>query len=286
MKLAFDPTSAALVVLGTLSFILIFMALGISAMPWEFAYLQVGRLIGPILGLVFLVLILVVILLVPAKILARLLNSMKHSTLREFWVIMKKKKTIGIIVLSLVMSFFIMFSFSLVFMPQVSQAGEQIDRFIAENANLNLQDYVTNVSSFLNDNVRNAYNKPEAFFKIDIQISGTLLDPYIMQIWGVTRADLIVYQGWGTCGQAAILIEELLHDAGYETRQARFTNIDHQWAEVKNNGKWFIIDPWYIGNLVQAQNLKNLKPEFQQASGVRVKYWNGTTVDASLEHGY
>lgn len=286
MKLAFDPTSEALVVLGTLSFILIFMTLGISAIPWEFAYLQIGRLIGPIPGLVFLVLILVVILLLPAKILARSLNSVTHRTLREFWVIMKKKKTIGIIVLSLTMSFFIMFSFSLVFMPQVSQAGEEIDRFITENSNLDLQDYVTNVSFFLNENIDNAYLKPEAFFKIDIQISDALLDSYIMKIWGVTRVDLIVYQGWGSCEQAAILIEELLHGVGYETRQAWFKDINHQWAEVKNNGKWFVVDPWYIGNLVEIQNLKNAKPAFQQALGVEVQYRNGTIVDASPEHGY
>jgi len=102
----------------------------------------------------------------------------------------------------------------------------------------------------------------------------------------VTRADLIVYQGWGSCGQAALLIGELLQYAGYETRQAFFKGIDHQWAEVKHNGTWLIIDPWYIGNFVEAQNLRNIKPVFQEASGVEVRYSNGTMVDASREHGY
>jgi hypothetical protein len=74
--------------------------------------------------------------------------------------------------------------------------------------------------------------------------------------------------------------------AGYEVRQAFFKNIDHQWAEVKYNGTWLIVDPWYIGNFVEAQSLKNVKPEFQQASGVEVQYSNGTRIDASHEHGY
>ena len=244
----------------------------VSAIPWKFTCLEIGRLIGPIPLLDFLVLI----PLITAILLVSFLPPMK----------LKKNRIIVVFILSLAISFVVIFSFSLVFMPRVSQVGKKIDAFVAENANLGLQDYVTNVSSFLDDNVRNAYNKPEAYFRIDIQISSTLLDPYIMKIWGVTRADLIVYQGWGSCGQAAILIEELLHDAGYETRQAHFKNIDHQWAEVKNNGKWLIVDPWYIGNLVEIQNLKNIKPEFQQASGVEVQYRNGTIIDASHEYGY
>lgn len=171
-------------------------------------------------------------------------------------------------------------------MPIVSQAGKKIDTFVSENADLDLQNYVANVSSFLNSNVGQAYHKPETLFTIDSQITDTFLDPYIMQIWGVTRADVIVYQGWGSCGQAAILIEELLRDSGYETRQAYFKNIDHQWAEVYSNGTWLIVDPWYIGNLVKIQDLRNIKPQFQQASGVEVQYRNGTIIDASVEHGY
>jgi hypothetical protein len=72
------------------------------------------------------------------------------------------------------------------------------------------------------------------------------------------------------------LIEELLARAGYETRQAWFKNIDHAWAEVKYNGTWLIIDPWYIGTLKEAQNLKNLRPEFQNATGVIAQYPDGT----------
>jgi hypothetical protein len=245
-----------------------------TAIPWTFIYVEVGRFVGPYLGLVLSVLILVGIIICIS--LVSCLMLMKLG----------KNNTKWMAALGLVMSFLILFSFSLVFMQRVSEAGEKIDTFIAENANLNLHDYVINVSSFLDRNVGKAYNKPEAWFRIDNYIYCTSLGPYVMKTWGVTRADLIVYQGWGTCGQAAILIEELLHGAGYEARQAGFKNIDHQWAEVKYNGTWLIVDPWYIGNFVEIQNLKNAKPAFQQASGVWVLYNNGTTVDSSPEHGY
>lgn len=126
------------------------------------------------------------------------------------------------------MSFLIMFSLSLVFVQRVSEAGKTIDVFIVENANLGFHDYVINGSSFLNNNVHNAHKKPEAYFKIDNHIYSTCFGSFVMKIRGLTRADLIVYQGWGTCEQAAKVIEELLHGAGYEARQARFKNLDHR----------------------------------------------------------
>ena len=112
-----------------------------------------------------------------------------------------------------------------------------------------------------------------------------------MQICRVTEADLIVYQGWGSCGEAAILIEELLHLARYETRLAHFKEniIDHAWAEVRQNETWLIVDPWWLtsnGTLVEAINLRNLIPVFRNATGVEVQYPNGTVADASEEHGY
>jgi hypothetical protein len=245
-----------------------------TAMPWTFIYLEVGRFVGPYFGLGLLVLILLGIVICIS--LVSCLMSMK----------LRKNNTGWMIVLSLVMSFLILFSFSLVLMQRISEASKKIDTFIAENANLNFHDYIINVSSFLEKNVGKAYNRPEVCFRIDNHIYGTYLGPHVMKIWGVTRADLIVYQGWGSYEQAAILIEELLHGAGYEARQARFKNIDHQWAEVKDNETWLTVDPWYIGNFVEIQNLKNVKTDFEQASGVWVLYNNGTTVDSSPEHGY
>lgn len=246
-----------------------------SAIPWAFTYLEIGRFIGPNLVLQYFILVLFVVTV-------SLVSYLVSMKLKKRWIIWMFAN----VAISLVISSVIIFSFSAAFMPQISQAGKKIDAFIAENANLSFRDYVNAVAYFLNDNVGAAYGKPEATFKIDALTSSTLLDPYIMQIWGVTRTDLIVYQGWGTCEQAALLIGELLQRAGYETRQAFFKNIDHQWAEVKYNGTWLIVDPWYIGNLVEAQNLKNIKPEFQQASGVEVQYNNGTRIDAGHEHGY
>lgn len=133
-------------------------------------------------------------------------------------------------------------------MPQISQRGKKIDTFIAENESLSFPNYVLNITAFLDNNVGAAWDKPEASFTINKQICYTLLDPLIMKIWGVTAANLIVYQGWGECGEAAILIEELLHRAVYEARLAHFKGIDHEWAEAKYNGTWTIVDPWYIGN--------------------------------------
>jgi len=256
----------ALLVLAVFTFL--------TAMPWTFVHLHVGRLVGTFFGPVLSFLI--------------LLSMAVCTPLISCLVLMKlrKNKREWIVVSSFVMSFLIMFSLSLVFMHQVSEAGKRIDIFIDENANLDFHDCVINASSFLNSNVHNAYKKPEAVFKIDNHIYGTCFGSYIMKIWRVTRADLIVYQGWGTCEQAAIVIEELLHNVGYETRQAYFKNINHKWAEVKYNGSWLIVDPWYIGNFVEIQNLKNVKPEFQQASGVWVLYDNGTVIDSSPEHGY
>ncbi|MBC7131002.1 transglutaminase domain-containing protein [Candidatus Bathyarchaeota archaeon] len=168
----------------------------------------------------------------------------------------------------------------------MSEANQKIDTFIAQNESLQFQDYIAAVSLFLDCNVQKAYKKPQALFRIDNYIYSSPLGAYITQQFGFSRASIIVYQGWGTCGQAAILIEELLAKAGYETRQARFKDIDHAWTEVKNNGTWLIIDPWYIGVLQEVQNLKNLRPEFQNATGVIAQYKNGTEIDASQEHGY
>jgi hypothetical protein len=256
----------ALIVLSTL----------FSAIPWAFTFLLVGKIIGPYVYLKYVLLF----VFVGTVSLVSTLASMK----------LKKNGALRGVALSLIISFLIMalliLSFSLVFMRQVLQAKEKIDMFVVENRNLSLQDYVTNVSLFLSGNVHAAWDRPEASFAINRLICSTCLDPPIMKIWGISAADLIVYQGWGSCGEAAILIEELLHSGGYDTRQAHFIGIDHEWAEVKYNETWRIVDPWYIGNLMEAQNLKNAKPDFQKASGVEVQYENGTIVDASHEHGY
>jgi hypothetical protein len=247
-----------------------------SAIPWAFTYLFIGKLIGTSSFLEYIVLFLLVGAVSFVSVLASI-KLMKNRTRRVF---------ILSLIISLLSMFLLTASFSLVLMPQVAQAGNKINTLIAENRNLSFQDYVANVTAFLNKNIGAAWDKPEASLAINRLVCYTLLDPNIMKIWAVTAADLIVYQGWGSCGEAATLIEELLHGAGYETRLAHFKGIDHEWAEARYNGTWSVVDPWYIGNFVEVQNLKNAKPDFRKASGVEVQYENGTTIDASREHGY
>lgn len=243
-----------------------------SAIPWRFAHLEVGRLLPYISFPESLILFL---LATPIVYISALVSTRLKSNSKK-WLLFT----------GLILTFLTIFSSSLVFTPRIAKTGQKIDAFVVENANVSLQDYVPNISIFLSVNLQNSYNRPEASFEADNWIFTSVLDPYIMRIWGVTRADVILYQGWGACGQAAILIEELLHDAGYETRQAYFKDIDHIWAEVKENGNWLIVDPWYIGTLVEIENLRNAKPAFQEASGVEAKYRNGTIIDTSVEHGY
>jgi len=199
---------------------------------------------------------------------------------------LKKNTTKWIITTNLFIALIIALLIFLLFTQRISEVHQRIETFVIQNNKLEFPEYVMAVCSFLNSNVKNAYKKPEACFKIDECIYSLSFGKYVTLQLGLTRADIIVYQGWGTCGQAAILIEELLARAGYETRQAWFKNIDHAWAEVKYNGTWLIIDPWYIGIFKEAQNLKNLRPEFQNATGVIVQYPDGTIKDASQEHGY
>lgn len=54
---------------------------------------------------------------------------------------------------------------------------------------------------------------------------------------------------------------------------------------MKNDtGKWQIIDP-YIGYFIDIEDLGS-DQRFSDASGVMVRFRNGTIVDMSEEHGY
>lgn len=88
MKRAFEKQNVASVVLVTLILFPILMITRISAIPWEFAYLEIGRLIGPILGLILLILI----LLVPIIMLIRYLDANTNIQARELLTIIKKEK--------------------------------------------------------------------------------------------------------------------------------------------------------------------------------------------------
>jgi hypothetical protein len=168
------------------------------------------------------------------------------------------------------------------------QNAEKISRFVAQNTNETLQSYVGNLTIFLNANLKCCYNKPEMIYKCYENLG--FISPialWVMNLFGINQADYILFQGWGACGEAAIVLEQVMHDSGYQTRVAHFIGVDHEWAEVKNGTNWLIVDPWSNRNLVNIQMLRNMKPEYQHAAGVQVQYYGNTTwVDDSKEYGY
>lgn len=270
------------VLLGTFCFTFLLLILRITSISFKFSFLEIGKIIGPIPSLIILPLIPGVILYLALRKLNLNLNFNK-----KLFSKIKTKKGIKLIATSLSLSLLITLLFSVIYFPLVIQTREKlVNPFIVQTKEQNLTDVATHISSFLGTNLKSSYKVHQALFEIDEDLFTTLLDPQLLQFWGISRADIILYQGWGSCGQAAILIEELLYKLGYESRRATFIGIDHAWAEVKNDEEWLIVDPWYIGNLIQIQDLKTLKPEFEKASGVKVLYKNGTSLDMSKEHGY
>jgi hypothetical protein len=257
----------------------------ISCIPWKFTYLEFAKLVPYSFDWALAALNIPVLLLFafPISFLS-ILASLKLKTRR------KLLRASGALILSLLVSFSLIFLCSLIFMPQVASVGSKIDTFVARNSGLSFENYINEInSSFLGNNLNKSYNRPEANLLIDRSLKLTLLDRYLMQIWNVSNVDVILYQRWGSCEEAAFVTGELLQRAGYETRQAFAIGVDHQWAEVKYNGTWLVVDPWYItsnGMLLEARYLKSFNSDFQTASGVEVQYYNGTQADASKEHGY
>jgi hypothetical protein len=172
-------------------------------------------------------------------------------------------------------------------MYQIKESHKKMDSFSASNSNQNLTVYEQNLTVFLQENLKSSYNKPEYLFEIDSQLSRSLIDSLTMDAWNVSNADVILFQGWGSCGQVAILLAQVMHNSGYESRIAHFKGVDHEWAEVNNGTNWLIVDPWYIGNLVEIHSLRNAKAAFQHATGVEVQTFDNVNwIDASKEHGY
>ena len=175
-------------------------------------------------------------------------------------------------------------------------AGSKIDtaiidaRSLLKSHNASIEHAVQRVTNFVDREVKNSYRRPfESMFEID-----NLLGPlnyYILNLFGFERAHVVVFQGWGSCGQYAIVTEYMLRNLGFDTRRARFIDRDHAWAEIRINGTWFIVDSWFIAHsfnnsiLVPAQLLATVE-KFKADKGVLVTYPNGTITDASPEHGY
>jgi hypothetical protein len=154
---------------------------------------------------------------------------------------------------------------------------------------LSVEQVVKKITDFVNNEVKNSYNRPESAFEIDNFLWE--LDYYMLGLLGFDRTHVIIFQGWGSCGQYAIAIEHLLSKIGFKTRRAKFIDRDHEWAEVQINGTWFIVDPWYIAHsfnnsiTVPAHMLASADA-FKYSKGVIVFHRNGTQTDASIEHGY
>lgn len=170
------------------------------------------------------------------------------------------------------------------FLSQVSQT--EIEDFVQKNEGAELASLEISIPAFFRDNIKSSWNQTTDYLEIDQELFNSNLDCWVMEFLGINRADIIVYQELGSCGQTAIVIDQILFELGYDSAKAKFTGvIDHAWAEVKNDaGKWQIVDP-YIGFFV---NIKDLSADirFQNASGVTVQFRNGTIIDMSKEHGY
>lgn len=156
--------------------------------------------------------------------------------------------------------------------------------------NASVEYVVQKVTDFVNREIKNSYRRFESVFEID-NFPLSPLDYYILNLFGFKRAHIIVFQGWGSCGQYAIVTEYMLRNLGFDSRRAKFIDRDHEWAEVYVNETWFIVDPWFIahsfnGSILTPAQLLATAEEFKTNKGVIVMYPNGTEIDASLEHGY
>jgi len=155
--------------------------------------------------------------------------------------------------------------------------------------NRSVEDLVRKITYFVDSEVKVSYSRPESALEIDIML--TPIDYCLLGICGFDRAHVILFQGWGSCGQYARVTEYLLVRSRFSTRCAKFKDIDHEWVEVYINGTWFIIDPWYIAHyfnnsiMIPAHRLSTAVI-FENSGGVIVYYRNGTQIDASAEHGY
>jgi len=146
---------------------------------------------------------------------------------------------------------------------------------------------IRRVVVYVNSSLNSSWSRPEAALEIDNMLSDA--DYVILRMLGFHVAHVIFFQKWGSCGEYAIATAYLLDKLGFETRIARFDNIDHSWAEMKLNNSWFIVDPWYIGKRYENELLvpvSKLSLLFPEGHNVIATYFNGTEANVSREHGY
>lgn len=153
---------------------------------------------------------------------------------------------------------------------------------------------VREVVNYINVKLSSSWNNPMSSLEIDNMLSQ--YDYWFLSVFGFNRAHVILWQGWGSCGQYATATAYLMNRLGYVVRMARFLDIDHGWAEVFINNTWYIVDPWYIGivykrqyqgdvYLVPASILASLE-NFRGYYRVLCEYLNATEIDCTNEHGY
>ncbi len=204
----------------------------ISSLINTFLLIEIGKFSGPILGLILASAVTAIFPILSAIPLLRFekgkLNKMAFTSIRRH-----RKRVIGIIFIGFTLSFTVTFLLSAPFMLQIKDSDKKIDAFVLRNSNESLADFVENLTFFLNENLNNSYKRTESLFEIDSKLSQTLIDPIIMQTWNVTAADVILNQSWGSCGQAAILLAQVMHNAGYESRIAHFKGVDHEMGRSK-----------------------------------------------------
>lgn len=156
---------------------------------------------------------------------------------------------------------------------------------------------VEEVTRYISFKVKSAWSKPESTLLVNRVLRGVgywfSVDYWFLGKLGFSEAHVILWQGWGSCEEYAITTAYVLSRLGYSIRFARFTDIDHMWAEVYIGDTWYIVDPWHIGNyhevkhLVPASKLASIS-KFSGDHKVLCTYPDnrGVEVDCSSEHGY
>ena len=154
---------------------------------------------------------------------------------------------------------------------------------------------VKEITQYIDAKLGWSWNNPMFALEIDNTLSS--IDYWFLGILGFTQAHVVLWQGWGSCGEHAIVTAYLLNRLGYTVRIVHFNNIDHTWAEVYVNGSWYIVDPWFIGGVYekQYQGNKYLVPmevlaslnDFSGNHKVLCRYLNNSVeTDCTNGHGY
>jgi len=219
------------------------------------------------------------------------MRNARSKILAEFQVIFRRYLIFTLIVTVIVLSLEIFLALILLY-PVESDIHVYVKE--TELACDSIRCVVWRTIEYIDSRLGWSNSNPMSALEINNMLSQ--VDYLLLGILGFTPAHVILWQGWGSCGEHAIVTAYLLHRLGYEVRVTHFNDIDHVWAEVHVNGSWYIVDPWYIGlvyknqyhggqHLVPSEILASLK-HFSGNHRVTCTYLNGTQTSCSDEHGY